>query len=103
MPQASVKQAAAQAVQDASQERTHGSMPEYQGDVSYWGKQAMSDQYFEEGSIASSQNQQSLSSGLSPRDAHPRARSWDEDEGFRVCIIPSLCLLRTFGASLSSL
>ena len=56
----------------------------YQGDVSYWGKAAMSEGYFEDGSRHSSQGQQSLSSGLSPRDAHPRARPWDEDEGFRV-------------------
>ena len=60
-------------------------MPAYQGDVSYWGKQAMSEEYFEDRSVASSQNQPSLSSGLSPRDAHPRARDWDEEEGYRVC------------------
>ncbi|KAK9826629.1 hypothetical protein WJX74_006747 [Apatococcus lobatus] len=55
----------------------------YQGDVSYWGKAAMSDEYFEKGSNHSSHGLQSFSSGLSPRDAHPRARSWDEDEGYR--------------------
>lgn len=58
--------------------------PAYQGDLSYWGKAAMSDDYFEEGSNHSSHGRQSFSSGLSPRDAHPRARSWDEDEGYRV-------------------
>ena len=64
------------------------SAPTYQGDVSYWGKAAMSDDYFEEGSNHGSNGQQSFSSGLSPRDAHPRARSWDEDEGYRVAFCP---------------